>query len=467
MGEDNGVQLQSSLGEQVDNKIKSDRNWNNGFLAFGKVLKVHHKRMTADVQLYGTGDQIVSEEQNEGLHSCRIGVTMAGVDETYQMPFGETRPLQPGMTVLVGFIRNTQEKPVILNCFHNIEEDIGETNLNNILTSTYPLEDEVDMLRYTKISRVQDVLTVDGQGNFEASAHSKAFFIGTAADKDWEHFDYDDLSTKDKRNPDKTVGIPEGNSPPLTYLGVVRSAFNDEETNWLRILLNAVDTSIRLSKQTQEDSKESEIAIMADGAVRLRRQLESMAWDAPRGYTEVSIAADGSLNIKVNDKTTFTISKDGNLSIQQTGTHTIASQGDVSISSQSNTRVSAAGTLTLVGRYIHFSTDNWHSTDNLTKIVSQDIQLQGAVAVTGNQTTSGSMTINGRTAVKRLIQSAGAANFNGSSFTVTPEATLNGGVSITGTGKLNGDDIITKPTTDDLERRIAAIEQRLNMTATE
>ena len=32
--------LQSSLGRVANNSTKKDRSWNNGYLAFGKILKI-------------------------------------------------------------------------------------------------------------------------------------------------------------------------------------------------------------------------------------------------------------------------------------------------------------------------------------------------------------------------------------------------------------------------------------------
>ena len=127
--------LQSSLGRVANNSTKKDRSWNNGYLAFGKILKIHYKRNTADVKLLKMSDTLMSEVEQEGKHACRIAVQSAGVDKEFKEPYGEIIPLQKGMIVLVAFLKNTKEKPVIIRAFHDISEDDGAINYENILPS--------------------------------------------------------------------------------------------------------------------------------------------------------------------------------------------------------------------------------------------------------------------------------------------------------------------------------------------
>lgn len=213
--------FQSNLGDRANNRNESQRTWNQGFLALGRILKIHHKSNTADVKLYGTGDSITSMETKEGVHACRIGVNVAGTDSYYHLPYGEIRPLEEGMTVLVGFLRNNKKQPVIINAFHDISENVGETNTGNILPTVYPLESERDIYRYLKITRLQDVFTMDGEGNIEASVHGKSFLTLTSASINTDTFGYEDLSTKNKTT-GNTVGLPENASPEQKLLGVIQ-----------------------------------------------------------------------------------------------------------------------------------------------------------------------------------------------------------------------------------------------------
>lgn len=309
--------LQSSLGVVAKTSTSKDRNWNNGYLAFGEILKIHHKRHTADVKIYGNSDNIASDTKQEGKHACRIGVGYAGIDEQFQLPYGEIIPLQKGMIVLVAFLKNTKEKPIILRVFHNITEEIGEINYNNILTSKYPIEngDMVEMFRTTKISRIQDFLTMDGVGNLEISSHTKSFFVATNKEIDEEQFDYEDLSVKNKKT-HKTVGVPQNHSFPLKFLATFRDAFNDSETNWLKVFVDAVKTSFKLAKVQRLDKKLTMVEISENGAFKVRRQMDSSSWSGGSKYAETTIKDDGTIEVTYkNSKTTTIIINDGGVKV--------------------------------------------------------------------------------------------------------------------------------------------------------
>lgn len=299
-------QLQSSLGRVAGNSTKQERNWNDGYLALGKVLKVHHKRNTADVTLLKSSDTFMSETSQEGKHSCRIGVGLAGVDAEFREPYGEIIPLQKNMIVLVAFLKNSKEKPVIIRAFHDISEDDGSVNYDNILPTDYPITTETigsaEMYRYTNISRVQDVFTVDGVGNLEISSHTKSFIIATINDIDEESFDYEDLHTKNKRN-GKTVYIPERKSFPLKYLAVFRDNYNDGETNFLRCFVDATKTAFKMLKQQVLENKSTSIEITENGEIKTRR-------DAGETVTEVTVQENGDIEVKREGSTTTTLTID-------------------------------------------------------------------------------------------------------------------------------------------------------------
>lgn len=296
--------LQSSLGVVANNSNKKERSWNNGYLSFGEILKIHHKRGTADVKIYGSSDTITSDPSQEGMHSCRIGVGFAGIDEQFQKPYGEVIPLQKGMIVLVAFLKNTKEKPVIIRAFHNITEKVGEINYQNVLPMEYPITDEVEMFRYLNVSRIQDFLTVDGVGNLEVASHTKSFFVATNKEIDEETFDYEDLSVKDKKTK-KTVGVPENQSFPFKFLATFRDRFLDKETNWLKLFVDATKTAFKLAKIQQLEDKLTLIEVAENGAFKVRRQLDSKSWGSGSKYTEVSISEEGKVEVTCkNNKTT-------------------------------------------------------------------------------------------------------------------------------------------------------------------
>ena len=306
--------LQSSLGRVANNSTKKDRSWNNGYLAFGKILKIHYKRNTADVKLLKMSDTLMSEVEQEGKHACRIAVQSAGVDKEFKEPYGEIIPLQKGMIVLVAFLKNTKEKPVIIRAFHDISEDDGAINYENILPSQeIPETNIAEMFRYTNISRVQDVYTVDGVGNHEFSLHSKSFFVAKDGSFDEETFDYEDLSTKNKKT-NKTVYIPERKSFPLKFLACFRDNYTDGETNWLRMIVDAAKTSFRLAKQQQKLDMLTSIEIAEDGTFKLRRQCDTMTFDSGSDYVEIKISPEADVTVtkeKAGKVTTIKVNEEG------------------------------------------------------------------------------------------------------------------------------------------------------------
>ena len=198
---------QSSLGTINSTHTQQDRNWNHGYLALGKVLNVYPKRYTADVEIFKSADQLHSSHEQEGRHACKIGVSTAGFSDLYQAPYGEIVPIQRGNIVLVGFLKNTKEQPVILRVFHDISEEVGESNFRNILPNSFSVYSNIgDILDYLKITPIQDFLKIDRFGNIELSSHTKSFFVATESNVVDDQFDYEDLSPKMPK--DKTVINP-------------------------------------------------------------------------------------------------------------------------------------------------------------------------------------------------------------------------------------------------------------------
>ena len=262
------------MGRSYADSDFKDRSWNNGQLALGEVIKIHHKRYTADVRIIKTQDSYTSPDNVEGRYACQIGVSMAGFNDTYQMPYGEILPIYVGDRVLAGFLDNAADKPIILRVFHDITEDVGDTNYRNILPNSDNESDSDSVTDYLKIMPIQDYVKIKENGDFEKVSHTKSFIVGTEEEIDTETFDFEDLSVKfptDKTiinpnagvstaydpfttslSPDdvsgevKTVHVKENYSKPKTYLAVFRDKFNDTVTNWLRFIINAARTSFRL-----------------------------------------------------------------------------------------------------------------------------------------------------------------------------------------------------------------------------
>lgn len=269
--------LQSSLGDVTSVKTQKDRSWNMGYLAMGRVIRVHPKRYTADVQLLKANNTVMSAKDQEGRHACRIGVGNAGYSDKFKKPYGEIIPIQVGSLVLVGFMKNSKEKPVILRVFHDIGEELGENNTKNILNAAYASDSDDSIDSYTIITPTQDFFRMDDEGNIEIGSHSKSFIAWKDRAMDDETFDYEDLETKDANQ--NTVAVEEKDSRPKKFMAVFRDAFSDSSTNWLKFIIDAAKTSLRIAKLQQAENKSTYIELTQEGGFRLRRQLDSKAFD--------------------------------------------------------------------------------------------------------------------------------------------------------------------------------------------
>lgn len=330
----NQPQLQSSLGEVTKTKTTADRVWNMGSLALGVVTKVHTKRYTADVRIYGTNDKFTSGHDKEGRYACRIGVGNAGYDEEFKRAYGEIVPIRKGAIVLVGFLQNNKDRPVILRVFHNTSEDNDVNNFNNILDSLYNTKGErlVDCL--VKISPIQDFMYLNRDGDLEIASHTKSFMVATQRELDFENYDFEDLSLKDEDN--KTVTMNEKYSArPLKAMLSFRSSFTDSVTNWLKIMVDSAKTSFRVARLQQAENKSTIIEITEKGDINLRRQLDTKSFEGSKKYTEVSINSDGTIDIQVSGDKLTKLKIDGSgVSLDTTSSVKLSSEEDITLKSE-------------------------------------------------------------------------------------------------------------------------------------
>ena len=308
--------LQSSLGEVSKNKTRVDRVWDAGTLSLGVVTKVHVKRYTADVKMLGSSDQISSPHSQEGRYACRIGVSMAGYDEEFKKPYGSIVPIQKGSIVLVGFINNSKDKPVILRVFHDISEEVAQNNYKNILESMYSDDGTGEVSKNICITPVQDFMSLDRMGNLEIASHSKSFFVAKTQEMSIDEFDFEDLSVK---TPDgNTITNDMKYSTPLKVMSVFRDSFVDSVTNWLKIFVDASRTSFQLAKIHQKDNKSTILEIDEGGTVSVRRQLDTRITSDSKENTEISIDKDGVAKIQANSSkgsTFLKVDRDGSVTI--------------------------------------------------------------------------------------------------------------------------------------------------------
>lgn len=373
----NKPQLQSGLGEVVSNKTSKDRNWNMGYLAMGKVIAVHMKRYTADVQILKSSDKHTSILSQEGKHACRICVRNAGFDTIHNKPYGETLPLQVGSLVLVGFLKNSQDQPIIISVLHDISEEIGENNASNILPTQYDEDIDDELPSYTSISNIQDFIHVDMEGNFEIASHTKSFIVGKEQAMDDEMYDFENLSVK---NPDRTtIHVEEKYSMPKKYMAVFRDNFVDNLTNWLKIIVDSAKTSFRLVKLQQSDNKSTLLELDENGTIRVKRQLDTKSFEDSTQYSEMSISSDGIVNIQTvgEGKTEIVINPSG---------------GEMTINTTARTKINANQSVDITSKSVNINADKLN-VNSQTDLVGTSRVNGKKIIVEGDKDTDGDASI--------------------------------------------------------------------------
>lgn len=320
------------FGEQYVQRTSTshDKTDDRGYLAFGTVLAVHHKRYSVDVKLINENTKITSSDAQEGDHAAKIGVVSAGYSELHKAPYGEIQPIHQGDIVLVGFIKNSPQHPIVLKVFHNTLEDIGEPNYKNILPNVDSSSE--DLTDYLKITPIQDFHKIDKDGNFELSSHTKSFIIGQESKFDEENFDYEDLSVKSpseksvikgvtgsygltqtydlsdsstKKVGTQTIQVAEKYSKPKKYMAVFRDNYKDTATNWLRFVIDSSKTAFKIIKAQQKANKTTYMELGEDGSTTLKRQLDTrvIKGNPTKIYTNIAVDAGGKITIETIDKT--------------------------------------------------------------------------------------------------------------------------------------------------------------------
>lgn len=295
--------MQNSCGRKVDNSIRAERSWASGYLAIGKVTKVHRKRYTADVIITGLDNNglVQSADFNEGKYACRIGVGNAGYDETLQRAYGEIIPIQEGSYVVVAFFKNNSDSPAIVSVLHDIGEATGSVSPRNILVDKKYINSKVterERFRYTKIDRTQNFLTVDGYGDFELGHHGKSYVVGSATETvDPYVHDYEDLHVKNRFQ--KTVSLDEDMSPPLKLLAVFKKNYQNV-CDSIRTWFDAATASFKIFKMRVTEGWLTELGIDDEGNIYMKHELDwnHSCMQESVQYAYIQIGANNSIDIR-------------------------------------------------------------------------------------------------------------------------------------------------------------------------
>ena len=293
-----GIRFQSTLGRITQDNYRPDMNM-SGYLAVGRVLKVHHKSNTADVVLVNTNDTITSSGSQEGKFAARILQNFANYDPKRGKAWGSITPMAVGSLVLVGYLDNMKSKPIILGQFPRPE--VGE----NTLPTTYPLDEK--SAGYTRREALKTVEVypslaykkIDGESNVEFAHASKTFFAMYNTNMDVDNylddnhlgFDHQNLTETDNTTGEViTSDVPEAQAP-TKILFVHRSAFDDQNTTWTKFFV-AASGLLRITRDNN-DGKLSFMEIAEDGTMSFTRQLDNPNHHQSVDYSQFMQDASG------------------------------------------------------------------------------------------------------------------------------------------------------------------------------
>lgn len=322
------IRNQANLG-RTHTENRTDQNM-GGMLFYGQVIRVYPENHTADVKImnnqYGS---LTSANFNNGKYACRILENFAGYDSKSGLTYGKVTPIQPGNYVLLGFINNYKSQPVILGCFHSIDDT------KNVLTN--------DQYRSVMIGMLQDYVMCDKDGGFELVHHSGAFLIGTQEEisEKMEHSNMELVSEGTVKKADY--------SRPLKLLASIVNA----SKGFSKIFLDGAKSIFRISRSS-DGTNGTFLELSEDGTFRIRLQRDSSELDSGSDNTEFKFdMKTGTVVITQNingKKNTFNMSGGGGVSID--------SQFNVTVNSERNVTINTPQTISLNAAHINISVDD-------------------------------------------------------------------------------------------------------------
>jgi hypothetical protein len=294
------IRPQPHLGRIEDN-YKPHENM-GGTLAIGKVLKVHHKHGTIDLQIIKSNDVISADPTTEGKFGARLLTSTAHYDGVLMASSGVVEPMQEGQLVLLAFLDGLKNQPVILGSFHQTWE-----TENNVLPDIYPLKpdeslwDKREAVKYLRVHPSQFYQRIDSIGAMEMSHPSKTFLqvdpdlYGEISDAH-DSYDHVDLNEKDPFTGGTRSAREEESAFPVKVLFVHRSSYDDDITTWTKFFTDS-SGMFRITRDNNDETL-SYFQISEQGAFTFRRQLDSTEHDSGTNYSEISLDETGSMKLE-------------------------------------------------------------------------------------------------------------------------------------------------------------------------
>lgn len=271
-----------------------------GYLALGKVLEVHHKNGTVDIEIVGTGDVIMSSDTNEGRFGARMATNSAHFNSENLTSSGTSNPVQKGQLVILAFLDGMKHEPIIIGTLHNTWE-----NTNNVLSNKYPLQVDDNRRDYREAMKTLNVhpsqfyTKVDGDANVEVSHPCGTFFsMGSdVLDDKAGGYSHDNLSEQDPIRGGTRRGLNDATKRPVNVLFNHQSytVSYDSPTAHTKVFIDALGT-MRLSRDVS-DGALSYWELERTGKFGFRRQTDSSVRAQGQDYTEMSVGTDGAFSL--------------------------------------------------------------------------------------------------------------------------------------------------------------------------
>lgn len=276
-------------------------------LTTAKVVRVHHRSGTADIELIISNDKIVSQPTNEGKFSARVVTECAYYDSVNLAAYGKTRVIRKDEIVIVAFLDGEKNRPIILGSLPDITK-----SERNLLPEKYPLnlQDEDDLREAWKDLTVypnNSFKTIDGLGGIEWGHPNHSFLkidhdFGTdgIADENLDDvFRYVDLNTKDP-----LTGLPreykqmEASHLPSSILFAHESNFDENYSSWTKFYLSNTG-DFRITKGYAKEPGINKMEMTKDH-IKIVRSLDS---------TKPSDDGKDNLKIEIDKKGNFSATK--------------------------------------------------------------------------------------------------------------------------------------------------------------
>lgn len=288
---------QPHLGKSNKSNYRNSESMNS--LTLGKVLRVHHRSGTADIELVVYNDKLISQSNNEGKYSARITTSSAFYDPSTMTSYGTTRPLREGELVVVAFLDGQKSRPLILGSL----PDTTDT-ARNLLPDKYPLDltDDRDMREAWKnltVFRNNSYVSVDGLGGIEYGHPNHSFLkidhdFGADYEQDYnldDTFEYGNLNETDPM-----TGKPrefkdlEASNLPFSLLASFESNLDKNYSYWTRVY-NSNGGDFRISKGYAKEKGISAFEILPEGSISIRRSIDSNK-PSDKGQTRTELHVD-------------------------------------------------------------------------------------------------------------------------------------------------------------------------------